>query len=104
LRHRRMPGFLTGNVLLPSWKDGPNGLLESVGMAASVLVLGDASRGALYLALPARGEHWGEPVATTPRAAGSIPHFFGGQPAASALRRPRHAQIENATASPSAAP
>jgi hypothetical protein len=65
--------FLTGNVPFASWKDGPDGLLESDEGAASVVVLGDASRGALYLALPARGEHWGEPVATTPRAAGSTP-------------------------------
>ena len=43
--------FLTGNVPFASWKDGPDGLLESDEGAASVVVLGDASRGALYLAL-----------------------------------------------------
>src|SRR6059058_2085132 len=35
----------------PTWKDGPDGLLESGTARVSVLVLGDASRGALYLAL-----------------------------------------------------
>jgi hypothetical protein len=39
----------------------------------TVFLLGDASRGALYLAFEARGEQWGEPVATTPRAAGFFP-------------------------------
>src|SRR5262245_16034796 len=59
--------------------------------------LGDASRGALYLALRLRGEQWGEPVATTPRAAGSLRFFsesagaFGAaQPAQGPEREEQH--------------
>src|SRR5215210_4198469 len=39
------------STLFATWKDGSTGLLDSRAEAASVPVLGDASRGALYLAL-----------------------------------------------------
>src|SRR5689334_3428042 len=68
--------FSSGNVLVATWKDGPIGLLESSGAVTSLVALGDASRGALYLALWPAASTWGEPVATTPRAAGSLRSFW----------------------------
>jgi hypothetical protein len=59
-------GFLT-------WKDGPNGLLASVLPGITFPLLGDASRGALYLALRPAASNGEKPVATTPRATGFLP-------------------------------
>src|SRR6266513_4888717 len=43
--------LLAANMILAISKDGPDGLLECGGEADTFPVLGDASRGALYLAL-----------------------------------------------------
>src|SRR6185312_17102687 len=69
---RRRRGILAGSPLLATWKDGPDGLLESPAARASVGGTGRCEPRALYLALWPAASTWGEPVATTPRAAGSL--------------------------------
>ena len=77
---RRPPGGVEDSTRFPDrkappcdlerWAGRPIGIAGRPGLAW--LALGDASRGALYLALWPAASTWGEPVATTPRAAGSL--------------------------------
>jgi hypothetical protein len=87
----------------PPLKDGPVGLLESRGAATSVLSTGRCEPRSSVPGLETRGEQWGEPVATTPRAAGSL-RSLESQPARSALRSPRRAQSEKNSTRQSAVP
>src|SRR5436190_20312136 len=57
----------------PTWKDGPVGLLESGTARDTVLELGDASRGALYLALRPAASN-GESPSPPPPERRAIPH------------------------------
>src|ERR1044071_7038620 len=60
-------------MLRATWKDGPDGLLERPLGRGTVSRTGRCEPRSPVPGLEARGEQWGEPVATTPRAAGNPP-------------------------------
>ena len=97
---RRPPGgveeILAGNPLRATWKDGPDGLLESPTARSSVAGTGRCEPRSPVPGLVARGEHMGRARRHHPPSGGLFPIYY---PARSALRRPRRAQSENSTTS-----